>query len=307
LSALVPAQVDIALAALAEVEQRDQALDHQWQLKIQRAEYEGQLAQRRFEEVDPANRLVAATLEQRWEHALRELEGLRQQYRQYQEKQTPPLSPKQQTQVRLLANDLPRLWQAATTSAKDRKRILRLLLKDITLEKRPAAHQAILHLRWQGGATEDLVVDLPLKTADRWRYPEALVNKVRQLAQQQTDHQIAVALNQEGLRSAKGRAFTASMVAWIRGKHRIPAPLLQQPGELTVRQLSQKFAVSQNVVYYWLEKGLVTARSPQSHGRMWITLTDQQEQELQAWVTNSKRIAKSKNGEVLNEIAVGAV
>ncbi|MGO8930009.1 MAG: zinc ribbon domain-containing protein [Limisphaerales bacterium] len=126
LSALVPAQVEIALAALAEVEQRDQALDHQWQLKIQRAEYEGQLAQRRFEEVDPANRLVAATLEQRWEHALRELEGLRQQYRQYQEKQTPPLSPEQQTQVRLLANDLPRLWQAATTSAKERKRILRL-------------------------------------------------------------------------------------------------------------------------------------------------------------------------------------
>ena len=70
LSALVPAQVEIALAAVAELEQRDQALDHQWQLKIQRAEYEGRLAQRRFEEVDPANRLVAATLEQRWEHAL---------------------------------------------------------------------------------------------------------------------------------------------------------------------------------------------------------------------------------------------
>jgi hypothetical protein len=151
------------------------------------------------------------------------------------------------------------------------------------------------------------VVELPLKAADRWRYPEALVNKVRQLAQQQTDHQIALALNHEGLRSAKGRAFTASMVAWIRGKHRIPAPMLQRPGEVTVRQLSQKFAVSQNVVYYWLEKGLVTARSPQPHGRMWITLTDQQEQELQAWVTNSQRIAKSKDWEVLNEIAVGAV
>ena len=307
LSALVPAQVELALAALAEVEQRDQALDHQWQLKIQRAEYEGQLAQRRFEEVDPANRLVAATLEQRWEQALRELEGLRQQYRQYQEKQTPPLSPEQQTQVRLLANDLPRLWQAATTSAKDRKRILRLLLKDITLEKRPATHQAILHLRWQGGAVEDLVVELPLKAADRWRYPEALVNKVRQLAQQQTDHQIALALGQEGLRSAKGRVFTASMVAWIRGKHRIAAPVRQQPGELTVRQLSQKFAVSQYVVYYWLNNGLVTARRTQPNGQMWITLTAQQEQELQAWVANSKRIAKSRSQEVLNEIASGVV
>ena len=303
LSALLPAQVALALAALTEVEQRDHALDHQWQLKIQRAEYEGQLAQRRFEEVDPANRLVAATLEQRWEHALRQLEALRQQYRQYQEKQTPPLSPEQQTQVRLLANDLPRLWQTATTTAKDRKRILRLLLKDITLEKRPATHQAILHLRWQGGATEDLVIDLPLKAADRWRYPERLVNKVRQLAQQQTDQQIALALNQEGLHSAKGRAFTPSMIAWIRGKHRIPAPVLQQPGELTVRQLSQKFAVSQYVVYYWLQQGLVTARRPQPKGRIWITLTPQQEQELQTWVTSSERIAKSKTQEAQKEIA----
>lgn len=303
LSALVPAQVEIALAAVAELEQRDQALEHQWQLKIQRAEYEGQLAQRRFEEVDPANRLVAATLEQRWEHALQELEGLRQQYRQYQEKQTPPLSPEQQAQVRLLADDLPRLWQAATTTAKERKRILRLLLKDITLEKRPVTHQAILHLRWQGGATEDLLVELPLKTADRWRYPDVLVGKVRQLAPQQTDHQIALALNHEGLRSAKGRAFTASMVAWIRWKHHIPAPVLQQPGELTVRQLSQKFAVSPYVVYYWLNNGLVTPRRAQPNGRLWITLTAQQEQELQAWVANSKRIAKSKNREVLNETA----
>lgn len=306
-SALLPAQVEIALAALEEVEQRDRALDHQWQMKLQRAEYEGQLAQRRFEEVDPANRLVAATLEQRWELALRGVESLRQQFQQYREKQTPTLSPEQQTQVRLLANDLPRLWQATTTTAKDKKRILQLLLKDITLEKRPAAHQAILHLRWQGGATEDLVVALPLKAADRWRYPEVIVNKVRQLARQQTDQQIASALNQEGLRSAKGRTFNANMIAWIRSKHRIPAPVLQQPGELTVAQLGRKFAVSQHVVYYWLQNGLVTARRAQPNGRMWIKLTVQQEQALQAWVTNSGRIARAKAQPTQEEIAPCAV
>ena len=301
LSALIPTQVEIALSALAEVEQRDQALEHQWQLKIQPAEYEGQLAQRRFEEVDPANRLVAATLEQRWEHALQELETLRLQYRQYQEKQTPPLSAEQQNQVRLLANDLPRLWRAPSTSAKDRKRILRLLLKDITLEKQAPTQQAILHLRWQGGATEDLAVQLPPKAADRWRYPEAFVNQLRQLAQHHTDHQIAQTLNDEARRSAKGQAFTAKMVGWIRGQHGIPAPVLHQPGELTVRQLSQKFAVSQHVVYYWLAKGLVQARRLKPKKQMWITLTPQKEQELQAWVINSERIARSKNQRVLNE------
>ena len=243
LSALVPAQVDIALAALDEVEQRDKALEHQWQLKIQRAEYEAQLAQRRFEEVDPANRLVAATLEQRWEQALRELEKLRQQYQQYQQDQRSPLSPEQRSQMRQLAHDLPRLWQSPSTTAKDRKRILRLLLKDITLEKRPVTHQAILHLRWQGGATEDLVVPLPLNAADRWRYPEAFVNQVR-LAREQTDPQIAVTLNQTGQRSSKGCAFSASMIAWVRHKHKIPASRLPPPPGLTVRQLAQKFGAS---------------------------------------------------------------
>jgi hypothetical protein len=307
LSALVPAQLEIALGALGEMEQRDRALDHQWQLKIQRAEYEEQLAQRRFEEVDPANRLVAATLEQRWEEALRQLEALRQQHQQYQQKQTPPLSPDQQTQIRLLAKDLPALWGAQSTTAKDRKRVVRLLLQDITVEKRPATHQAILHLRWHGGAQEDLIVPLPLSAADRWRYPEELVSKVRQLAQRQTDQEIARSLNQENLRSPKGQPFKTGMIAWIRHKHHIPAPALGQPGELTVRQISDKFAVSEHVVYYWLGKGLLTARRPQPNGQMWIRLTTQQERDLQAWVANSKRIARSKSQQAQKEIAPCAV
>ena len=93
------------------------------------------------------------------------------------------------------------------------------------------------------------------------------------------------------------------MVGWIRGQHRIPAPVLHRAGELTVQQLSQKFAVSQHVVYYWLQKGLVQARRIKPKNQMWIALTPQKEQELQTWVTNSKRIAKSKHGEVLNEPA----
>jgi len=147
-------------------------VEHQWQMKIQRADYEAQLAQRRFDEVDPANRLVADNLEKRWEHALQQLAQIRQEHGEYRQKQIPPLTADQQRQVRQLAEDLPRLWRAPTTTAKEHKRVLRLLIKDITLEKRPATHQAILHLRWQGGATEDLTVALPLNASDRWRYPK---------------------------------------------------------------------------------------------------------------------------------------
>ena len=97
------------------------------------------------------------------------------------------------------------------------------------------------------------------------------------------------------------------MIAWIRGKHRIPAPVRQKPGELTVRQLSQKFAVSQSVVYYWAQKGLVTVRKTQPNHQMWITLTAQQEEQLRTWVTDSQRIAKAKTPEARKEIALCAV
>ena len=290
LAVLIPAQLEIALSALAEVERRDQAVEHQWQLKIQRADYEAQLAQRRFDEVDPANRLVADNLEQRWEHALQQLAQIRQEHAEYQQKQTPPLTADQQRQVRQLAEDLPRLWRAPTTTAKERKQVLRLLIKDITLEKRPAAHEAILHLRWQGGATEDLTVALPLKSYERWRYPEATVNEVRGRAPEQTDEQIAEAFRTEGRLSAKGCPFTAAIIRGIRHKYQIAGASGRRPGELTVRQLSDKFGVSQHVAYYWLNRDVVTGRRRRPGGMIWITLSPEKEQELADWVKNSKRI-----------------
>jgi len=196
------------------------------------------------------------------------------------------------------------LWIRATDLQEDDKFFEAAQLADWITDMEPRFVQVWAFQAW------NMAWNISVKfkdAADRWRYPVALVNQVRQLAQQQTDAQIALVLNQEGCRSAKGQPFTARRVAWIRWKHRIPAPARQQPGEWTVRQLSQKFAVSLSVVYYWLHKGLVTARRPQPNGQMWITLTDQQEQALQAWVANSKRMASSKSRAALNEIASGVV
>ena len=293
LNILTPTQLEIALCALAEVEHRDQAVEHQWQMKIQRADYEAQLAQRRFDEVDPANRLVADNLEKRWEQALQQMAQVRQEHGEYRQKQTPPLTADQQRQVRQLAEDLPRLWQAPSTTAKEHKRVLRLLIKDITFEKRPGTHQAILHLRWQGGATEDLTVALPLKASERWRYPEAIINEVRARAHDQTDDQIAEAFQQQGRKSAKGHAFTVSMIRFIRFRHKISTCSGKRPEELTVRQLSEKFGVSQHVAYYWLDRGVLNGRRQHPGGPIWITLSEESERVLAAWVANSKRIAQA--------------
>jgi hypothetical protein len=161
-------------------------------------------------------------------------------------------------------------------------------------------------VRWQGGATEDITVTLPLKSSERWRYPETLVAEVRTRALDQTDDQIAEAFRQEGRPSAKGHPFTGSMIRWIRAKHQIPGFSDKQPGELTVQELSEKFGVSQHVSYYWLNRGVVTGRRRRPGGLIWITLTAEKERELVAWVANSKRIAKVKPNSP-NAVARGAI
>src|SRR5439155_24844539 len=135
LSALQPAELELALAALQELEARDQAILRQWQMRLERAEYEAALAERRYQEVDPSQRLVAATLERRWNAALLQLEDLKKQAAEFQRQEARVATPEQKAKVLALARNLPRLWHAPTTQTKDRKRMLRLIIKDVTVEK----------------------------------------------------------------------------------------------------------------------------------------------------------------------------
>ena len=259
LEILRPDQIEIALRAVKELERRSHAVDQQWRMRIERLEYQSQLAQRRYEEVDPANRLVAGTLERRWNESLEQLLTARAELEQSRQAQGLELTEEQTAQLRALAEDLPRLWKSPTTSAPDRKRMLRLLIKDITVEKQPAQRKAVLHIRWQGGAVEDRWVDLPLPAPDRVRYPEALVNRVRSLAAGMTDAQISATLNQENLLSAKGKPFTPSMVKWMRYRYDIAMPSQKRADELTVRQVADRLGRQ-----FW--RGLLLDRARSSSG-----------------------------------------
>jgi hypothetical protein len=289
LEVVQPKQIEIAIKALEELERRENAIDNQWRMRIERADYEASLAQRRYEEVDPSNRLVAATLEHRWNDALIKLEEIKKEYSQQESKKQITATEEQKKELMSLAKDLPRLWKASTTKAKDRKRILRLLIKDITVEKLTVPKKVVLHLRWQGGACEDIPIDIPLNRADQIRYPNEIINKVRSLVKNLTDEQIASVFNREGVKSAKGAPFTISMVRWIRHKHRIPGPG-KRPGELTVKQMAKKFDVSPNVVYYWIERNVITARRINQGSPYWVTMDAQKEKELFERVRNSIRI-----------------
>jgi hypothetical protein len=223
-------------------------------------------------------------LEQRWNQALEEAQRLKDDYQSSRQQQGLELTAKQQAELLALAEDLPRLWQAQTTSAKDRKRMLRLLIKDLTVEKRRAERKAILHIRWQGGAIEDLSVDLPLPMPVRIRYPESIVSQVRTLASTMTDVQIAATLNQGQLRSAKGKPFTKDMIKWIRYRYKIPAPVLKRPEEFTVKELARHFQIGIGVVHYWIGRGHIPTRRLTKTAPYWLTMSPEKETELKTWI-----------------------
>ena len=230
------------------------------------------------------------SIERRWNDALVRLEELKKEAAEFQRQEAHVVTPEQKAQVLALARDLPRLWHAPTTHSKDRKRMLRLLIKDITVEKPANAKQLLVHIRWQGGACSDVSVQLPLNIADRVRYPSAVVDEVRQLARHLPDRAIADQLNQEGQASAKGLPYTVKIIQWIRCRYRIPPAELKMPEELTVRQVAERFSTSDGVVYYWIEHRVIRSRRIHPGMPHWITLSAADEQKLREWVRKSSRI-----------------
>jgi hypothetical protein len=168
--------------------------------------------------------------------------------------------------------------------------MLRLLIKDITVERLANQKQLLVHIRWQGGACSDVTVQLPLNIADRVRYPSAIVDRIRELAGSLSDGEIADQLNREGRLSAKGQPYTVKIIQWIRCRYRIPPAALKRPEELTVQQVATRFGTSDQVVYYWIEHSVIRSRRISPGMPHWITLSDADEEKLHEWVRKSRRI-----------------
>ena len=259
LTVLQPAELQVAEEALRQLEHRDEAMSAQWRMRLERAEYEAQLAQRRHEEVDPSNRLVAATFEQRWDDALVRLEEVRTQFADFQSQEALVVTPAQRACVAPLGPRLPAPveraddqgeGQEAHPPARDQGHHRRAVRR--TQDRRlacPVAGRGVRRPRGHGPPT------LPTASGTPTRSSTACASWLAS-----SDEQVAPALNREGRRRAKGGAFNVSMVRWIRHKHRIPAPDFQRPGERSVRQVADELGVSRNVVYSWIDRGVVTAR-----------------------------------------------
>ena len=285
-TAVSPTTIDLALNALANLEERDKAIAGQWHRRIERARYDADLAERRYEAVDPGNRLVAGTLEQRWNDAMLRLRELETELAAFERQQLRAVTADQKRRILQLATAFPQLWAAPSTTARDRKRMLRLLIRDITVAKEPDSKQLRLHIRWQGGAIETLELRLPANRAEAIRYPDSFVSRIRDLASTLDDEEIVALLRGEGLRSPTGKAFTVCMIRWIRFKHRIPAPPAPA-GALNVLQVRERYRVSMWVVYYWIERGIIEAHRRKPGLPYVITISEATDRILRDWIANS--------------------
>lgn len=281
LEAVQPAQLETMLASLALIEQERQTLEHQWQLRLEQARYQVRLAQRQYDAVDPEHRLVAFTLEKRWNEALLALSQLEQEYAQAQRHELLPLTADEQQAVRQLAQDLPALWQAATTTDVDRKRLLQLVVREVTLTVHPGTRSADFTILWSGEVlTQHSVTCPPLG----WHCITAAetVQQIRELAVSLPDHQIAERLNAAGIHTQTGKRWTYERVRSIRKQHAIPTlcPLdPTQPGPrgdglLSAQTAAQRLQVSSATVHLWAAQGVLVSDQRLSGSKLWVRVDE---------------------------------
>ncbi len=213
LNALRPSGIQAALGALEQIEKRSDALRREWEHRIEQAEYEVGLARRRYEAVDPSNRLVAANLERDWEQRLREVERLRQEFAERAAKPPIWISSEDRKKVQTLSQDIPRLWRLKSTKNSDRKKIVRLLIQDVWVNQEDEPRQTRIRIHWQTGAVTEDTIKRPLPTENRTRTSEKVVERIRQLyASSMTYREIAEQLNREALKPARNHSFKPSTV-----------------------------------------------------------------------------------------------
>ena len=217
LAALTPAQIELSLAVMQEMERQQAELRRQWELRLEGAHYAARLAQRRYEQLEPENRLVARNLERQWEARLREVEQLKAEFARQQSQPPLTLDATQRQQLANLVRDLPKVWHAETTSCAERKDLLQLLVADVTLTRRET--DLLVQIRWHTNGLDTYEVPLPIRGAPP--VAEAIVERVRTLSRTHTDSQIADALNQAGIQTSQGKPFTARRVLGLRRRYGI--------------------------------------------------------------------------------------
>jgi hypothetical protein len=281
--AVQPAALELSMRAAEQAEGDRQRLHAHWKQRLERAEYEAGLARRRYEAVDPDNRLVARELERQWEQRLTELRQVEDDYARFCRDKPRHLTSQDRQRIRSLAEDLPALWQAETTTGADRRAVVRQLIDRVELTRRGAGEVIEVVVHWRGGAESRHEAYQGLRRYADLAGFEALKARVEELrGQGKTGEQIAEELNREGHRTARGGQYTGYRVRSLcvrLGLTAVPAGVASPadlPGkdEWWLPELAAQLNVKPIVLHRWRWSGWVQARQlPGDNGR-WIVWAD---------------------------------
>ncbi|MBV8431113.1 MAG: recombinase family protein, partial [Solirubrobacterales bacterium] len=281
LEALQPAELEVSMAAIDQIAEQARRVDRQWEMIVERARYEAELARRRFLAVDPENRLVGRTLERDWEARLAEVERLERESATRPDRSIRLVDPAERARILALAQDLPALWNAATTTNAERKQLLGYLIKDVCLKRGETMIE--VSIRWQTEACTVLSLPRPQRSCDKRRTDPAALARLRELAADTTDRRIAEILNQEGFRSGTGGGFTPNRVKQLRYIYSITSGCPEGPsacagafradGRCPSKTAADLLRVNVSTVNAWCQSGVLDGIQAGPHGPWWIKLT----------------------------------
>jgi DNA invertase Pin-like site-specific DNA recombinase len=286
LLALQPAALELHLACAADVEKQRTTLHRNWQQQLERARFESGRAARQYQQVEPENRLVARELERLWNEALREEQRLENEYRAFCATRPATLSANEREQIRQLASDVPQLWNAASTTAADRQRLVRLLIEQIRVTIPGNNEQVQLEITWSGGGISRHALRRGVQRYEQLADFQRLRERIEQLRGAGHSHEeVARRLNEEGFHPPRRVAkITGGMVSGLcrragSGTKTQTAGVtkLLHKGECLLARLARELSIPQVTLHRWRRVGWLRARKLPMPGGLWAVWAPKKE------------------------------
>ena len=301
LAALQPDRIALSLAAMGELEKEHKALKRQRELHLQRLEYEAERARRQYDAVEPENRLVARTLESVWEEKLLAFEKAKQEYATWVKQQRLELTPEDQAGILALGAELPRIWNANSTTAAERKQILRYIIKEVIVDQKRAPGKVWLKVVWQTEAVSEHWYNRRVRSYEEYALSKSIYQRIRELhGQGKLDDEIAAELTAEGLHGPKGCVFSHGTIWLLRQKMGLPAviptgtllPAQWEDGVYSVQGAAEVIDVYPGTIHKWLKTGRIHGRQIRK-GTPWkVFLSGAEITQLRDYVQRARRSRK---------------
>lgn len=279
LLAVSPASVELSLSAAREIESDRKQVERHHLQTVERSRYKAELARRRYEEVDPTNRLVAVELERRWEAALIEQHQTEEILERFRRQQPVRVTSQEESRIKALSTNIPKLWHAKTTSGIDRQRILRALIEQIQVEVVGESERVQVTIRWAGGFESHHEIRRAVCKFEKLESAEQIRSRVVKLKQQGYTHQtVAEALNAEGFHATSGGMFTTPIISQLCRKFRQAGLELDRhvisSNQWKLGNLAQHLGIKPETLSTWRRRGWVYAMQI---GRGWVLWADAEE------------------------------